>query len=240
MRWEFLFCLCMQTGMMTHMYKVGFLWSNQLDILQRLADALVRAMRLRSKSVHHQYIQSLQQTVFTFGHGKHIRYPRHVADAISQDRELAMHHTDRQDFHFLAFCIADDKRYTRLNFFQQDTGNTGIQTFSKAVRNTFAKTLSHVIFGIHRYIAEAAERTEVVQSTHMVVMLVSDQYGIQWLEIVQTHHLFTEIRSAVYQNPYTIHFDQTRTTQTLVLRVGTCTNWASTTYFGYSSRCSAT
>ena len=42
----------------------------------------------------------------------------------------------------------------------------------------------------------------------MVVMFVGDQHGIYRLEIVQTNHLLTEIRSAVYQDSHTIHFYQ--------------------------------
>ena len=59
--------LGMQTHMMAHVNKIRFLRSQTFDRLQRFADALVRAVRLRTKGVHHQYIQSLQVTVFTAG-----------------------------------------------------------------------------------------------------------------------------------------------------------------------------
>ena len=41
----------------------------------------------------------------------------------------------------------------------------------------------------------------------MIVMLMSNQYRINGLEIIQTNHLFTEIRSTIDQDTYSIHIN---------------------------------
>ena len=129
-----LLCLDMQADVMAHVDEVRFLRCQATDILQRFADGLVRTMRFRTQSIHYQHIQTLQEFKIRFGHGEHIRHPSHTADTIAQDGKLAMHHTDRQDFHLLALGIAHVERNIGSHLFQQDARHTGIELLGKAIR----------------------------------------------------------------------------------------------------------
>ena len=145
-----------------------------------------------------------------------------------------MHHSDGEDFDLGSFGIADIKGNTRSDLFQSDSGNTRIRVLGKAIGDAFAKVLRHVGFGIHGDITESAERTEVVQAPHMVVMLMGDQDRINRLEIVQTVHLLPEIGTTIHQDTNAVYFNQTGTTQAVVPRILARTNRTSATDFGYT------
>ena len=99
-----------------------------------------------------------------------------------------------------------------------------IQIFSKTIRNTSLKAVGRICFGIDRNISETAERTQIVQPSYVIIMLVCDQYGINRTVIIHADHLFTEIRTAVYQDTHSIHFYHSRTTQAVVTRIFTGTH----------------
>jgi hypothetical protein len=115
-----------------------------------------------------------------------------------------------------------------------------IKMFGETIRDAGTQALGGIVFGIYGNIAELTIGTQVVQAAYMVVMFVSDKYGIDGLEIVQTEHLLTEVRTAIDENPYSVHFYQPRAPQTVVARVFAGADRAGTPYLRYSRRGSAT
>jgi hypothetical protein len=150
-----------------------------------------------------------------------------------------MHHPNRKYLNLCTFGIGDNERFARLDFFQCYTRNPRIGIGSETIRNTLAKVLYHIGFSVDWNIPKATERSKIIQSAYMVVMLMGNQHGIDGLEIVQANHLLAKIRTAINQYPHTVYFEQSRTTQTVVARVRTSTHGTSAPYFRHSRRGSA-
>lgn len=86
----------------------------------------------------------------------------------------------------------------------------------KTIWHPKAKVVASVLLCIYRDIPELAERSQVVKSAHMVIMLVGDDDSVNWTELFHSQTLFTEVRSTVNKYPNSIRLDKPRTTKSLV------------------------
>ena len=53
--------------------------------------------------------------------------------------------------------------------------------------------------GINRNISKTAERAQIIQTAHMIIMFVCHKYTVYLLKRRSTQHLFPEVRTTVYQ-----------------------------------------
>ena len=70
--------------------------------------------------------------------------------------------------------------------------DTGVGMFAETVIQTTVKVVVDILLEIYRDIPVGAERAEVIDTTHMVVMAVGEQHGIHPVEI-----LFPGLRTEV-------------------------------------------
>ena len=147
-----------------------------------------------------------------------------------------MHHAERNYFHLISGYIRNDERFAFFNIIQGNMRYTRIKVFRKAIRHAVLQTSGSIIFRIHRNVTKLTERSQIVQTTHMVIMFMGNQHSVYRTKIIQPKHLFAKIRTAVDKNTYSVYFYQTGTTQTVVTRVGTCTYFTSTSHLRHSRR----
>ena len=141
--------------------------------------------------------------------------------------------------HFLH--IFYNNGHVRFNLYQIDGWNTWIAFLlrGETIRNAFHQVVGTELFGIDIHIAKDAIGTQVVESTHMVIVLMCDEHGIKRFE-VDAKHLLTEIGSTVNKDTLATHFNQCRSAQPLVLRICRCANLTRTPYLRHSTRGSRT
>ena len=92
---------------------------------------------------------------------------------------------------------------------------------------------------IDRYLRKTAKRTQIVQSAHMIVMLVGYQYAVYPLVNGSAQHLRPEVGAAVYQYRRVVRMQQSRRAQAVIPQIGRGADRARATYFRHSGRCSA-
>ena len=221
--------------MVTHVDEISFPCADTFRCRQRFRYALVRRVRLRPQGVYYQNIQSLQLFIRSVRHRKHVRYiPQPPADTVSQDGQPPVHHGNRQYFRF-----PHVERPARFHFLQINARYTRIFLIHKAIRHPRPQMGGRVGIRIDGYFRKTAERAQIVQSAHMVVMLVGYQHAVYPLVHGSAQHLCPEIGTAVYQYHRIVRMQQGGCTQTAVPRVGRCADGACAANFRHSGRCSA-
>ena len=144
-----------------------------------------------------------------------------------------MHNPHRQDL-----CRMNIKRFSGFHLLQINTRNSRIFFIDKTIWHTCAKMIDNIAVRINRNFTEAAERTQVIKPSYMVVMLVCYQHRIYPFKRRYPKHLFPEIRPTINQNHRIIGMYQRRRTQTVVSGICRSTNRACTPYFRNSRRSS--
>lgn len=93
----------------------------------------------------------------------------------------------------------------------------------EAVWDAFEEVVGTELLGIDIDIAEDAVWAQVVESTHMVVVLMGDEYGIEAAKL-HAEHLLTEVGTAVDEYAAVIDIDEGAATQAFVAWVcaGAC------------------
>ena len=125
--------------------------------------------------------------------------------------------------HRFFFFIADDDGYMRFHLYQVEGWHPRITFFlgCKAIRDALHQVVSTEFLRIHVHITKNAVRTQIIQATHMVIMLMGDEHRIEGLK-VYAKHLLAEIGAAVNKDAPSSHFHQTGAAQTLIFGVGRC------------------
>lgn len=72
----------------------------------------------------------------------------------------------------------------------------GIWVFGKAIRHTLVQVMSHVGLAVYRESGVGAIRTQIIDTSHMVVVLMSDEQGIE-LGGIKPEHLRPEVRATI-------------------------------------------
>ena len=122
-----------------------------------------------------------------------------------------MHHADGEDIHF-AIGGADGMLLKRLQFVEFDTWAAGIRVLSKAVGHHSAYRTKHTLFGVNMGVAE---RPHIIQSTHMIVVLMREQDGI-YVGDLMAERLLAEVRPAIYEQSQAVGFYQRAATQSCI------------------------
>ena len=67
---------------------------------------------------------------------------------------------------------------------------------------------SSVGIGLDRDIGKTAERAQIIQTAHMVIVFVCHQYAVYLLKRRGAQHLFPEVRATIYQYHRIIRMQQ--------------------------------
>src|SRR5690554_6467432 len=87
-----------------------------------------------------------------------------------------------------------------------DIWHPAISVRGKTVRNALPDHLLQVRFHVQVYGTETRKWPQVVNSSHMVIMLVCEQVAV-YFTMGKVHYLLPEIRSAIDHQEGIVHFD---------------------------------
>src|SRR5574344_1106478 len=194
----------MRFYMMPHVNQPYLLHSKAFSKTDGMVNRLMTGMLLMSKTIYHHILHTSQILHILLWDGLHISDISKILNAETYNRQSAMHHTDWHNLHIPYF-----KRHMRLNLQQIDGWHTRITLllWSEAIRYALHQMISTKPLRIHIHITKHTEGTQVIQSTHMIIMFMRDQRSIQRLEI-HTQHLSTEIRTTIKQDALVSHVQQ--------------------------------
>ena len=133
--------------------------------------------------------------------------------------------------------VCDDERLMGTNRYQFDGWHARIAFFlwCETIRDALKEMVDAKLFGIDIYIAKYAVWTQVIQSAHMVVVLMSNEDRIERAELY-VEHLLTKVGTAVYKYVAAMVLNKSRTAETLVFRVGRRAHVAMATYLWHTTR----
>ena len=223
----------MQSDVMAGMREVSLFRTDTGCKSQSLPHILVRPVWFKAQGIHHQTIDILQMRELLFRHTLHVSDVDQSPDAVAQDWQGSMHHPERHHLH-----LTDEEGTSRINLLQLHLRDSGILMFGKTIGNATPQPLRRVVLCIKGDFTQAAERTQVIDTSHMVVMLMRDEHPVNGLKR-KVHHLLPEVGSAVNQDTRVVRLHQGRRTQTLVVRVIRPTHLAGASDLGNPGRCPA-
>ncbi len=110
--------------------------------------------------------------------------------------------------------------------------------FRKRIRILLPERLLDIFLAInlHRTLFCIIERTYVVKSSRMVLVVVRQQYGINMRHILPKH-LLPEVRARVYEYPKSPVINECARTQPLVALVAACAHLTAAAYHRDALRC---
>ena len=97
--------------------------------------------------------------------------------------------------------------------------NPGIWVLHKAVGEMLMEVYVYVFCAVKWETFRRTEWSQVVDTSHMVVVDMRDESCIKAGELVVSPHLDVKVRSTVYYDVFAINFNQNRGTQSLVFEV---------------------
>lgn len=179
---------------------------------------------LKTQRVYDQCANTLEVRNFLIGDGFHIRYISEAAKAETKDRELVVHHLNRlylnvayPEYVMLIYCV-----YVQL-------WDTRVQVFSKAIWHRSVESVNSTLIGIDINITKLAKRTQVVESSHMIVVDMGKQDTINLTEWL-AKNLLPKVRSTVDEHTCGRSLEQGGGPQTAVPRVFAPANGTITAY----------
>lgn len=189
-------------------------------------------MRFKAKCIDDKAVEPLQTVKAVRSNASHVRHIGKTADTVAKNRQPSMHHTKRPYFH-----LADMHNLTGPDASQRNAGHPRIGMLSEAIRQSRLQIIGTVVLDIYVDVTVHTKRTEVVQTTDMVIMLMGDENCVQTPEI-DRKHLGPEVRATVEQQTASIiGVKQGRGTQTTVTRISRATNLTSTTDLWHAGTC---
>ena len=194
-----------------------------------LADALVRRMGLATQPVDHERLDARQVGQLLVGQRLHVGNVGQRPDAVAHDGQPAVHHAEGHHLY-----PADAERLVKTDAVQADLRYAGIFMRDEAVRNALLQMGGTIVLGINVDVAENAERPQVVQPAHVVVVFVREQNGVEPAKR-QGQHLAAEIGAAVDEDAAAVvGFEQGRRALPAVARIGRRADGARAAHLGYA------
>lgn len=208
--------LPMQAYIVTGMNQIGLSGPYPLGETDGIVDKLMGVVGLvEAQGIHHEQLRPRQIRHLALVDGLHIGNISQSPDAETQDRQLTMHHLEGHDLQ-----IADMERLMRIYLMEPDGRDTRITVFYKTV----GQHLQHRFLGqrvsINVDFPELAIGSDVVHTSHVIVMAMGDQYTVDLPEGLWKD-LLPEVGATVDEQARGIRLDKSRATGTLVVRVWT-------------------
>ena len=223
----------MQTNIVTHVDEQSLGGSYPFGKGNGIIHQLMGMMRLgETEGVDYQQLRAFQIRQLRIIDGLHICDIGQRTYAKAKDGQLAVHHLNGHDVK-----VADVQRMMRYDLMQSDGRHTWITVLGKAVRQHLQHRLLRLGIGIDVHLTKLAVRTDVIHTSHMVVVGMSDQDAVNLAEGLR-QYLLTEIRTTVDEQTSGVCLHQSRTAQTLVTRVLALADLTLATDDWYATRCS--
>ena len=186
--------LGMGGDVVAHVDDVGGLVANLTGKCYGLPNGLMGSVGAVAQSVDHKQPDTGKQFQGAGRNGGHVSDIGHVADAVSKDGQLAVHHLQGG---YLG--IVHQNRVIGLEIVQLELWHSGILVFHQTIRQTLAQMGGGIGVGIYGQGTAVTEWSQVVYAAHMVVMLVGNEKGIKRSPEIEAQHLLAEIGRAVYE-----------------------------------------
>lgn len=187
--------LGMGGDVVTHVDDIVGLVANLTGKCDGLVYGLMGSVGAVAQSVDHKQANAGKQFQSAGGNGSHVGDIGHVANAVSKDGQLAVHHLQGGNL-----GMVHHDRFIGLKVVQLELGHAGILVFHQAIRQALAQMGCGIGIGIYGQGTGVAERSKVVNAAHMVVMLVGDEKGIKRSPEIEAQHLLAEIGRTVNED----------------------------------------
>ena len=179
-----------------------------------ISEQLVRMMLfLLSERIDHEHFRTFEIRHFCLVDGLHVGNISQFSYSEPQNGHFAMHHHKRQDIN-----VAYANGNMRFQYMKGEKRNPWIEMLREAIREVVLHTLSGILIGIDINRSELAERPDVVDSPHMVVVDMGEKHSVERFE-VEGQYLLSEIRSTIDEHPCRLGFEQSRTPKPMVMWV---------------------
>lgn len=159
-------------------------------------------MLLVAKSIYDEIVNTFQIVELFFWDCLHVCDKSEVANTKTDNWQFPVHHAYRNNLD----AINVDGNM-RLHLYQVDGRDARIALVLRreAIWYALHKMIGTKLFGIDIDVAKNTVGTKIVKSSYVVVMLMSDEDSVEFLEVYR-QHLFAEIRSAVNKDVLSVNF----------------------------------
>ena len=195
---------CMHACAVAHMHEIGLTGPYFLRKQHGLTYVLVSGMLLGMQGVDHKSLSAFKQLERLIVHALHIGDVCQVSDSETQNGQVAVHYSYGQYLQ-----ITHPEPFTRLNLTQFHMRHAGIDILVETIRHTLHDMTYHVLLGIDGNGGRCAVRTQVVQTSYMVVVLVCNNHSVKLFD-AGSSSLPTEVRTAVNDDFGAVRFNQGR------------------------------
>ena len=209
---------------MTHVCQQRTSGSHPTSKTDSIIHQLMRVMRfVKAQCVNHQHVKSSQQFQFLLFNRLHIRDICHITKAETKNGKFPMHHPDRKYVN-----VTDTEYLMRPYLMQPNSGDSWIAMLRKTIGQHLKHTLTGILICIHIDFAKLAIGSDIVHTTHMIVMGMSDQYTVNAAERLRKN-LLTKVGTTVYKDTSRRCLHQHRAAQPSIFRIITTADRTLTT-----------
>lgn len=195
------------------MDEVGLPSAQHAGKLNGIINRLMRTMSIGAQAIDYQRIYPLQSTTGLLGSREHIGHKPQAPYTISENGQSSVHHLQGSNFYTL-----DSERTIRLDGMKVQARDTWVQNLTEEIGKPLAQMGTREVIGIEVYITKATERTQVVNSSRMVIVLVSEEHSIQAVK-GYAQHLLAKVGATIDKYTRIGCLHQGRHTQTMVAPV---------------------
>lgn len=185
----------MKTGIVAHVDEVGLGAAQTSAEGNSFINSLMRRMLILPQSIDNEHIQSPEQVLLTIWQVFHVGNIANVPDTKPQYGQLTMHHLKGRHGN-----ITDLQAVMRVYPLQFQLGNAGIDISQEAIWQALFQVGGGVVIGIERQFFAVTEWSEIVDASHMIVMLMGDQARVDVTLHAYSQHLLAKIGTAIYQH----------------------------------------
>ena len=212
--------------------------SNMLGKTDGFVEGLMGMVWQRTQSIDNQHVTMFSIWYLIGGNSLHISDIYYcllpLFYTIAKDRKIVVHNLKRSDAE-----ITNSKGGMRMNLMKLYGRNTRIAMLGKAVWQHLKHSLTGNGVGIDIYLAKLTIGTDIVHSTHVVVVGMRDENAINASEGMR-HNLLSEVRTAIDEDACLFCLDKSRAAQPFVMRIGTTAGMTLAANSGDATRCSST
>ena len=124
----------------------------------------------------------------------------------------------------------------RTNHVHVEPGHTRIKMIGEAIGKIVLHSLHGLTVGKDVDVAQHAVRPQIVESAHMIVVLMGEQQAVYLPERLR-QELHTNVGATVEEDPRGVALDECRTAEPLVVGILAAAYLAAATYNGHTVRC---
>lgn len=170
----------MQTDVVIGMHEVGAAGTDAAGKSDGIAYELVGVMGLvPTQGVLNEHINAFEQLHLAVADRLHVSDIGKVANAITEDGQAVVHHLEGQDVQ-----VADVQVVVGMDGVEVDGWHTGVFLLGKAVGHRLVKACGTDFIGVDVGVTETAVGAQIVDSTHVVVVGVGDEYAVDLAELL--------------------------------------------------------